>query len=143
MPTPVTSPGGGNFCRKITSSGRVIFSRAAVSVIISLHASNRACISISIRRDRITTFIAPQVNSLFNWLGRRSKRESRAQRFEGSNHQSDVVQDRHACIKRSSLPSVIHQLRWRMRWGRKEGFIKTDWSIWTEREELEDVQYPL
>ena len=51
---------------------RVIFSRTAVPVIISLHATVHACRSQYGRRDRIATVIAPQANSLFNWLGRRS-----------------------------------------------------------------------
>ena len=38
---------GGNFCRTITSSGRVIFSRTSVPVIISLPSRNHARLSIS------------------------------------------------------------------------------------------------
>ena len=39
---------------------------------------NRACMSVSIRRDRIATVIAPEANSLFNWLGRRSGNHERS-----------------------------------------------------------------
>ena len=63
---------------QITISGSVIFSRAAVPVIISLHATVHACRSQYGRRDRIATVIAPQANSLFNWLGRRSGNHERS-----------------------------------------------------------------
>ena len=56
-----------------------IFSRTAVPVIISLHSIVQACRSHK-RRDCIATVIAPQANSLLNWLGRRSTMQ-RKQRF--------------------------------------------------------------
>ena len=69
---------------QIIASGRAIFSRSAVLVIISLAARNCARMS----------FIAPQANSLFNWLGRRSVQD-KAELFNGRSRQPNVAQGRH------------------------------------------------
>jgi hypothetical protein len=84
LPAQIIVSGRVIFYQTITPSGRAIFSRSAVLVIISLASRNRARMS----------FIAPQVNSLFNWLGRRSVKD-KAELFNGRSRQPNVAQGRH------------------------------------------------